>query len=197
MPEDKPDLATAAEQVEGVVNGVREADLPLRTPCEDYTVGDIVDHLMGLTLAFRIAAEKADDPVTGTPPAPGAANLDPQWRTELPRRLDALVTAWRDPAAWQGETKAGGVTLPAEVMGLVAMNELVVHGWDLARATGQAYTVDAPTADAVLVFLEQSAEETGGQGTPGLFGPVVPVPADAPALDRAVGLSGRDPAWRP
>ncbi len=197
MPESTPDLAAAAGQVAALIDGVREEHLSRRTPCEDYTVGDIVDHMMGLTLAFRVAAEKADDPITDAAPEPGAENLDPQWRAELPKRLDALADAWRDPAAWQGETKAGGVTLPAQVMGLVAMDELVVHGWDLARATGQTYSLDAPTADAVLVFLEQSAEETGGKGTPGMFGPVVPVPVDAPALDRAIGLSGRDPAWRP
>lgn len=197
MPESTPDLAPAAGQVAALIDGVREEHLSRPTPCEDYTVGDILDHMMGLTLAFRVAAEKADDPITDAAPEPSAGNLDPQWRGELPKRLDALAGAWRDPAAWQGETKAGGVALPAEVMGLVAMDELVVHGWDLARATGQTYSLDAATADAVLVFLEQSAEETGGKGTPGMFGPVVPVPTDAPALDRAVGLSGRDPAWRP
>jgi uncharacterized protein (TIGR03086 family) len=197
MPESIPDLAAAAAQVEALIDGVRDGHLEARTPCEDYTVGDILDHMMGLTLAFRVAAEKADGPITDSAPAPDAADLDPQWRSELPKRLDALVAAWRDPAAWQGETKAGGVTLPAEVMGLVAMDELVIHGWDLARATGQPYALDPATADAVLVFLEQGAEDTGGQGTPGMFGPVVQVPPTAPALDRAVGLAGRDPAWRP
>jgi uncharacterized protein (TIGR03086 family) len=197
MPENIIDLAAAAEQVRAVTAAISEEDLPRRTPCEDYTVGALLDHMMGLTLAFRVAAEKADDPVTDSVPEPAAGRLDPRWRSELPRRLEALAAAWRDPAAWQGETRAGGVTLPAQVMGLVALDELVVHGWDLARATGQRYALDAATADAVLVFLEQSAEETGGKGTPGLFGPVVPVPTTASALDRAVALAGRDPGWRP
>ena len=209
MPEDtaetrtgRPDLADAADRVAALVKEIGEGELDGPTPCEGTSVGALLDHLMGLTLAFRLAAEKAPAPQgDGTAqPGPGeqsADHLDPAWRTELPARLDALVTAWRAPSAWQGEAEAGGVVMPAEVMGLVAMNELVIHGWDVARATGRPYTCAPETVEAVKVFLRQSAEETGGQGAPGLFGPVMPVPEDAPPLDRAVGLAGRDPAWRP
>ena len=64
---------------------------------------------------------------------------------------------------------------------------------DLARATGQPYDPDPRDVAAILPFLEAFGSE---QGVPGLFGPAVPVPDDAPAFDRALGLSGRDPAWR-
>lgn len=57
----------------------------------------------------------------------------------MPRQLTDLVEAWRDPAAWAGMTEAGGVRMPAEEMGVVALDELVLHGWDLARATGQPF----------------------------------------------------------
>ena len=46
---------------------------------------------------------------------------------------------------------------------------------------------------AIMPFLEEFGS---GQGVPGLFGPTVAVPDDAPAFHRALGLSGRDPAWR-
>lgn len=197
MSENAVGLAAAAAQVRAVAEAIREEDLQGRTPCEEYSVGTVLDHMMGLTLAFRVAAEKGADPVVDSAPAPDAANLSPRWRSELPHRLDALVAAWREPSAWEGETTAGGVTMPAPVMGLVALDELVIHGWDLARATGQPYGLDAATADAVLTFLEESAAETGGEGAPGLFGPVVSVPPTASALDRAVALAGRDPGWRP
>ncbi|MDT0380401.1 TIGR03086 family metal-binding protein [Streptomyces sp. DSM 42041] len=199
----RPDLRDAADRVAALVAEIRDDELGGPTPCEDMSVGALLDHLMGLTLAFRLAAEKVSAPrgEDGAPPPgpgePSADRLDPAWRSELPARLDALVTAWRSPAAWEGEAEAGGVVMPAEVMGLVAMNELVVHGWDVARATGRPYACAPETVDGILVFLRRTAEETGGQGAPGLFGPVVPVPGDAPPLDRAVGLAGRDPAWRP
>lgn len=79
-------------------------------------------------------------------------------------------------------------------MAVVALDELVLHGWDLARATGQPFDVEPADAAALLPFLERSASP---EGTPGLFGPAVPVPADAPVLDRLVGLAGRDPGWTP
>lgn len=81
-------------------------------------------------------------------------DIGPGWREQLPEVLDELADAWRDPAAWTGMTRAGGVDLPGAVAGAVVADELV-------------------------------------------FGPVVPVPDDAPLLDRALGLSGRDPGWKP
>ena len=68
-----------------------------------------------------------------------------------------------------------------------------MHGWDLAVATGQPYRIDAKEWPRAWVSRPDGAAE----GTPGLFGPPVPVPADAPELDRLLGLSGRDPAGRP
>ncbi|WP_107074580.1 hypothetical protein [Micromonospora sp. MH33] len=73
------------------------------------------------------------------------------------------------------------------------LNELVVHGWDLASATGQPYAVDHQTAEAVHRLVSQQASSAG---TPGLFGPSMTLPADAPLLDRVLGLTGRDPGWK-
>jgi len=110
-------------------------------------------------------------------------------------QLAALADAWRAEDAWTGMTKAGGVDLPSELAGLVALDEVVVHGWDLAVASGQPYSVEPDLLDAVYGFVRTSAEQNP-EGTPGLFGPPVPVPDDAPLLDRAIGLAGRDPGWR-
>jgi uncharacterized protein (TIGR03086 family) len=87
--------------------------------------------------------------------------------------------------------------MPGEVMGVVALDELVLHGWDLARATAQPYEVDPVSAEAVLEFVAESARPEQAHLREGLFGPVVPVPPDAPVFDRALGLAGRDPAWAP
>ena len=84
--------------------------------------------------------------------------------------------------------------MPAPAMAAVAVNEVLVHGWDLAVATGQPYAADPTSVAACTGFAAQAAAEGP---TPGLFGPPVPVPDDAPPLDRLLGLTGRDPAWRP
>ena len=185
------DLAPAAERVTRLLDAVTDDRLEAPTPCADTTVGALLSHLLGLAEAFRAAAAK--EPDRGTPPAVQPP-LDPQWRMLLPRRLDVLVAAWRDPAAREGMTSAGGVEMPAAGIAAVALDELVLHGWDLARATGQAYAADPESVQACLGFVGAAARP---EGVPGLFGPPVPVPGDAPVLDRLVGLSGRNPAWTP
>lgn len=195
------DLRPTARAVAGLLDGIADDQLDARTPCAATSVGTLLDHLMALTLAFTLAARKAadDDRLAAASPPGGASadHLDPDWRRVLPQRLDELAEAWRDPAAWQGMTEAGGLEMPGEVTGAVATNELLIHGWDLARATGQPYDVDPAAVEASLAFTSATAEETGGAGQEGLSGPVVEVPASAPPLDRSLGLSGRDPAWTP
>ena len=185
-----PDLRPAAERIARLVEGVPESALDAPTPCEEYTVGDLLDHVDGFALAFRAAAEK--HPLDGAPSGDGA-NLPADWRTDIPARLRALGEAWRDPDAWTGMTAAGGVDLPGEVAGGVALDELVIHGWDLAKATGQDAGYDGPGLDHVFAMVSHFRAESAE----GLFGPVVAVPQEAPPFDRILGLTGRDPAWAP
>jgi uncharacterized protein (TIGR03086 family) len=189
------DLEPAARGVADLLPQITDEQLSGPTPCADTSVADLLDHFLGLTLAFRWAAAKQTDQHASGPPGPvSGSDLDPDWRRRLPVQLDELVQAWRDPDAWSGTTQAGGVSLPGEIAGRVALNELVIHGWDLARATGQEYRCDARTEQAAFGTVSEFATP---EGTEGLFGPPVDVPADRPLLDRAVGLSGRDPGWVP
>lgn len=173
-----------------LVEAVPDRSLGRPTPCERYTVGDLLDHVAGSALAFTAAAVKR--PLEGGPSG-DAANLAPDWRTRIPTDVVAVADAWRDPDAWTGMTAAGGVELPAEVAGVVALDELVIHGWDLAKATGQPADYDGPELEAVYAMVEHFRSS----GIEGLFGPAVPVPDDAPLLDRILGLAGRDPGWEP
>ena len=195
------DLGPAAREVAQLLNSVTDDQLDDPTPCADTSVATLLDHFMGLSLAFTWAARKTTAPRNGgNAPGPGQASaehLDPNWRTQLPLRLSDLVEAWQDPGAWEGMTQAGGLTLPAEVTGLVALDELVLHGWDLARATRQHFTCDPVSTAAVLEFTRESARPERAASREGLFGPVVSVPEDASSLDRALGFAGRDPAWTP
>ncbi|MET4922239.1 TIGR03086 family metal-binding protein [Streptomyces sp. PSRA5] len=196
-----PDHGPACRSIAGLldgIDGIDEKQLAAPTPCPDYTVRELLAHLVGLTVAFRDAGTKALGPTTDTPPTGGLPQLEDGWRAALLTQMDGLVEVWRSPEAWQGFTRAGGVDLPAQVAGLVALNELVVHGWDLARGTGQAYEADPASLEATLAFLEPAAASAeAGEAPEGLFGPPVRQPADAPLLDRVIGLSGRRPDWRP
>ena len=93
-------------------------------------------------------------------------------------------------------TKAGGLDLPGEVAGLVALDELVLHGWDVARSFGQRYEIDEPSLQAVHGFVAQFSGPGQEDARGGLFGPEVPVPADAPLLDQVLGMAGRAPPGR-
>ncbi len=92
--------------------------------------------------------------MTDTPPTDGA-QLDDDWRTAYPARLAELARAWQDPAAWEGMTRAGGVDFPGEVGGSVALAEVVIHGWDVARATGQLLRRRPGHDQALLEYLAQ------------------------------------------
>lgn len=200
-PHRSPALEPATREVTRLLDGVSDAQLVDPMPCPDYPVAALLDHLMGLSMAFTWAARKttaAEDRIGESGPGLATAeHLDPHWRTVLPQRLGTLADAWRDPAAWEGMTEAGGVTAPAEVLGAVALDELVLHGWDLARATGQPYRCDPASTAAVLAFTSASAQPEQAASRQGVFGPVVDVPEDAPPFDRVLGFAGRDPAWTP
>ncbi|MFG1857133.1 TIGR03086 family metal-binding protein [Actinomadura geliboluensis] len=192
-----PDLTPAARRMAELLAGVSDAQLTAPTPCEDTPLAALIGHVDGLVLAFTQAATK-DIPEGGSqPPSAASSDLPADWRTRIPEQLDALAAAWRSPDAWQGMTEAGGIAMPGADAGNVAMNELVVHGWDVARASGQPYTAGADEIESCLAFVSPAVEQSGGKGVPGLFGPAVPASDDAPALDRLIAMTGRDPSWTP
>jgi uncharacterized protein (TIGR03086 family) len=184
------DLGPQAAVVKEVVAGIGDDQLDAPTPCEGTPVGGLLDHLAGLAEAFRRAAEK--DPLPRPPGIGDSSRPAEDLRTRIPAQLDALAAAWRRPEAWEGMTEAGGVQMPAPVAAAVALNEVLVHGWDLAVATGQGYRADPVSVEACMTFVAPTADEPP---QPGLFGPPVPVPDGAPPLDRLLGLTGRDPGW--
>src|SRR5215207_11063888 len=130
------DLEPAAQRATRVITSVADDQLGLPTPCPDACVGDLVDHIGVFAVRFTAAARKQSDASTPAPPQPSGANLEPGWRARISRDLAVLASAWREPEAWQGTTFAGGLEMPGEVVGLVALDELVVHGWDVAVGPG-------------------------------------------------------------
>lgn len=138
------DLEPATRRMAELTTGVTDESLEGPPPCPGYTLGDLVEHVGGLAIAFTAAARKETGDIGSRGPSGDASRLGDDWRTRIPRDLAALAEAWRDPAAWDGMTRAGRLDLPGEVAGLVALDELVIHGWDVARASGQAYDCDRP-----------------------------------------------------
>ncbi|MCD0444130.1 TIGR03086 family metal-binding protein [Glycomyces sp. A-F 0318] len=189
------DFKSTTERVAALLDHVEDERLSGATPCEEYTVAQLVNHMLGLCLAFTAAAEGERGPHNDAPPGVPDATLEPGWRPLLEERLRTLAEAWSRPSAWEGDATAGGVTFPAAVMGLVGLNEVAVHGWDLARATGQDYELDEATLETLLEFVGQDADDQAARE--GIYGPAFKVADDADPQDRLMALTGRDPDWRP
>ena len=190
-----PDLRPAATRLGALVAGVPDEALANATPCPDYSLGDLLDHVGGLAVAFTAAAAKTFGEDGGQGPSGDASRLEDGWRERIQSDLEGLAEAWRAPEAWDGMTQAGGIDLPGEVAGLVALDELVVHGWDVARASGQDFACDEASLEAVHGFVSQFSGPGQEAAREGLFGPEVAVPEAAPLVDRVIGMTGRQPGW--
>jgi len=191
------DLEPATRQLADLITRTREDDLGRPTPCPAYALGDLIDHVGGLALAFTAAARKDRGPLTGAQPSGDATRLPADWRTRIPRDLATLAEAWREPESWAGMTRIAGMDAPAAMVGQTVVDELAVHGWDVARALGRPYTADPDVLTAARAFLEQFASPDAPAGPDVTFGPSRPVDRDAPPLDQVLALAGRDPAWTP
>ena len=185
------DFDPPVRMLRALLLGVDDDEMAWPTPCPDWDVATLLDHLMGLSHAFTQAARKRSD-AAGAGPEPSAHHLPPHWRSRLPVLLEELATAWKDPYAWTGTTGVGGAVMPATAIGTIAMNEVIMHSWDLAMATGQEYAADPRTLEVLIEFLSEGPAE----GTPGMFGPRVAIDDEATFLDQALALAGRDTHWR-
>jgi uncharacterized protein (TIGR03086 family) len=182
-----------AAAFEATVAAVPDTDWSRPSPCTDWDARDVVRHIVDMHGVML-------HPYGRTPrPAPGV-DEDPLAALQAARAdVQALLD---DPelAARVVESPAGAMP-GADMVDRVVSADLVLHRWDLARATGQDDTIDAGELERMWPELQQIPDvmRVPGAFGPGIvvFGPAVEVPADAPLQDRALGLLGRDPAWAP
>lgn len=180
------DLKPACDRMIEILRGIGEDRLAEPTPCADYSVGDLVDHVAMVSRGFAGFARR--DP--GGPAEPVAGDRGTHRRDEVTALVRELGEAWADPSAWAGSSAGAGVELSNAEWGRIALTEMVVHGWDLARATGQAYDL----ADATLrACLDHVSVFVPAAPVPQLWGTPAAVPPDAPLLDRVLAGTGRDP----
>jgi uncharacterized protein (TIGR03086 family) len=189
------DLLPTARRLGELVARVDETQLDAPTPCSDYRVGDLLDHIGGLAVAFTEAARKEHGTNATQAPPGSTAHLAADWRTRIPADLETLGVAWQDPAAWDGATVIAAMEMPAPAVGAVALDEIVAHAWDLARALGEPFDADPDAIAGAMEFVGPISEP--GAPRPPIFGPVVAVAADASPMARFVALTGRDPDWQP
>ncbi|WP_371480681.1 TIGR03086 family metal-binding protein [Kitasatospora sp. NBC_00315] len=183
-------LAESAAEAARIARGVTPGRLAGPTPCAGFDTRTLVNHWVLYSshgLAHRARREQLSDELQNRDFTAAA-----DWADAYAAELDRAVAAWAEPAVWEGGIDSGGGVTPAPEVAAMLLAELVVHGWDVARATGQDYRCSPETALAVLGVVEANAElYRRYQG----FGEPVEVPATASVLTRALALSGRDPHW--
>jgi uncharacterized protein (TIGR03086 family) len=184
------ELSDAAGATALVVDNVTPAELSDPTPCDEWDVRALVNHVI-LWTSYSLERRAHGESV-----APELMERDfaaaPDFASAYRAQLDRAVAAWADPAVWDRELDMMGAATPAADVGALIIAEMVLHGWDLAAATGQDYSVSERATGAALRAVEANAELFRQyQG----FADPVPMAADARVLDRVLALSGRDPAW--
>jgi uncharacterized protein (TIGR03086 family) len=186
------EMTDAADAAARTVDNVHAGQFSGPTPCTDWDVRALLNHLI-LWTAYSLEARARGGSV-GQELMDRDFAADPGFAAGYRAQLDRALSAWADPAAWERELPVMGTATPAADIAALSIAELVLHGWDLAAATGQDYVVSDRAAEAALQAVEANAEifrQYKGFADP------VPTAADAPVLDRVLALSGRNPAWTP
>jgi uncharacterized protein (TIGR03086 family) len=175
-----------------VVKGVRSDQLDAPTPCTEWTVGDLLNHLVGtLWLAEGLFADQPPRhaPAPGGLPATDLLGGDPA--TAYAQAAVAALTAAGagDALSRTHETPLGPMPGPA-LAGFTTL-DIAVHGWDVATATGQHIDLDGDLAGRLLGFAQQTLADEASRA--GKIGPAVPIGADTPVTHRLVAYLGRRP----
>jgi uncharacterized protein (TIGR03086 family) len=173
------DLKPAGRALSAVVAQIGPDDLARPTPCEKYSVGELLAHV-----------DEGARALGGDSSAEALDLESPTWQSTLTSRVERVGVAWADPAAWEGSSELAGLEFSNAEWGRIALTELVVHGWDLAQATGQQLELPEET---VRSCYEHVAKLLTAPPVPGMWGPPVAVPDDASLLDQVIGITGRSP----
>ena len=155
-----PDLEPATRQMGKLLGELSDDQLDQPTPCPDYLLGDLVEHVGGAALGFAAAARKDRGEMTARAPAGDGSRLADGWRVDIARHMTGLAESWRNPDAWTGMTRVGGIELPGEVAGLFALDEVVIHGWDIAVASGQPFECEPELLEAFARWFCNSQRQT-------------------------------------
>jgi uncharacterized protein (TIGR03086 family) len=177
-------LARAVDATGRLVAAVRDDQWAKPTGCPGWSVRDLLNHLVGGNLMAAAV-------LTGSqPPDPTADHLGAGPVDAYRRSGEAVRVAFARPGALEQVVTVPAGTVPGAVALHLRLTEHLVHGWDLARATGQATTgLPADLAEQELVFARAQLGKLPPDRRP--FAPPQPVDDDAPAIDRLAALLGR------
>jgi uncharacterized protein (TIGR03086 family) len=183
-------LGKAVALGSAVIAAVRPDQLTDPTPCAEFDVRSLLGHLVVVLRRVAVVG-RGGSPFDVEPPGDVA---DDGWSDPWRAAAHDVMDVWTDDARLDQVITLPWTTMTGRQALEIYTSEVSVHVWDLARATDQQPAWDdAVVAVALSAFERELPADADRTEAP--FDPAVPVPADAPAIDRLVGLTGRDPAW--
>jgi len=185
-------LATALEGTGELGAAVTEDQWALPTPCSDWTVRRLVNHVVGGQRLFtRVLGGEQLPPRGQLGRRAGEDQLGDDPVAAYSTSAADLLAALRAPGALEGTYTVPAATLPGPAIVHLRTVETLVHGWDLARATGRPAPFPEELAEGELAFSRDLLGRMPEERRP--FAAPRPVAEDAPAIDRLAALLGRDP----
>lgn len=182
----------ALEQFRTFVATVDDTQWTSPTPCEGWDVRALVNHVTAENLWVEPMLDGRT--VADVSEVPEGDVLGPDPLGAYTSSATAAATAADRPGATTTTVHVSYGDIPGEDYLAHRLVDLVVHGWDLAVATGQDARLPDELVEPALATVEPVA---AGLSDSPAFGEPVPVADGAPAIDRLVGLLGRDPDWQP
>jgi uncharacterized protein (TIGR03086 family) len=172
-----------------LITGARDEQWARPTPCSEWNVRDLVSHIVGGNRLFTAILTRSEPP--GPPdPANAPARLVRAYQDSAPE----LVAAFSQPGVLDEVFTVPFATVPGAVALHLRTIEMLVHGWDVARATGQPADFPAGITEQELAFSRSIIGQIPPDRHP--FAPSLPEDDGAPAIDRLAALLGREAqAW--
>lgn len=177
------------------VEGITALDLSRPTPCSEWTLGDLLAHMTVQHKGFTAAsAGRGADPAVWKV---GAPSPDPV--ADYAMAAELVIAAFAEPGVMERGFAIPeimpGMEFPAPQAISFHFIDYVVHGWDVARALGQPYELDADLVQTAVPVAEAVPEGERRLRPGSAFRPGLPAPEDASPMDRILAMLGRDPDW--
>lgn len=182
-------LAQLLDATGELIAGVRADQWNAPTPCTDWTVRDLVNHIVGGNRLFTGILRGEINLQPGGPPRPPIDWLGDDPPAAYRTAATALLEAFGQPGVMQQTFTVPFGSVPGAVALHLRNTELLAHGWDLARATGQATRFPDEVVEQELAFSRSSLGAIPPTRSP--FAAPQPVADDAPTIDRLAALLGR------
>jgi uncharacterized protein (TIGR03086 family) len=181
-------LQRVVDTTNGVLDNTTTEQLSNPTLCTEWTVKDLINHMVTGATMFAISAEQGSVPDDVLGKLMGGDNVgnDPKgaWDTAAKRAM----TAFEAPGVMEKIVKLPFGEMPAGVALNIAIFDVATHSVDLARATGQTVS-DTELLEGALLIAQQMIGPELRQ--PGIFGDQQPCAGDAPVDDRLLAFAGR------